>query len=777
MSKIIVLIIVLLSFSVHAQPLPCGNVVEMTSSCQDACIICDLDGFAARHDSDVVGEGPPAASDECTVLAHNIQWIAFVAGSVDLSLEMKVSNCEIEIGLEFGLYRGIDCDSFARISNCVGGLQGFVGPGQSATITNTEPLVIGQYYYIIMDGGLGDKCDFDFKVKSGKTFVESIVNSGAIVGDINTCAEEENFYSVSPIGSANTFDWTLNGVLLDQKDSSIFIKYSNPGSYELCVSSRNACEIGPPNCTSISVNPIPVSVTNDEFCQGDCYVIADTILCTPGFHEVLIKRQNDCDSILSIILTEVPTHVDTSVTICEGDSIIIADKTFFEAGLFEIPVETQDECKRTIFLNIFLVLCEIEATVQYEGPSCHGDSDGTIRLTLDEAVLPIDYSWQVLGGSIQGSGVLMDLDEGILIENLQAGSYIIEVEDDQGKTSIFNQEIDEPDLLTTIFELSDYNGFNISCYGEENGSISAFPIGGTSPYQYLWNTGNNGSTLEGLSSGEYNVTIIDQKGCVDKESIVLVEPSSFDLNVNFINPSCDNMVLGKIEISSLNGRIEKFKSSLNGSEFSEKFEYDNLISGMYSLSIVDENGCSYDTLGSIRERMLPEIFMPEDYVINLGDRTTIVAEVSNPSLSQILWTPSLGLSCDDCLQPSLFPLDDVSYQLQVVSDDNCKDSSDIRVSVNKLRNVYAPNIFSPNNDFVNDTFMLTGGQEVEQISNLKIYDRWGALVAWSLGDSTVHWDGNYNEQPAMESSYVWTAEVLFIDGVTTQLKGTLALVR
>lgn len=437
MRKIIVLIIVLFSFSVRAQPVPCRDVVEMTSSCQDTCIICDLDGFAGRHDSDVFGEGPPATTDECTILAYNIQWVAFIAGSVDLSIEMEVSNCELAIGLEFGLYRGIECDSFDRISNCVGGNEEFVGPGESATIVNTEPLVIGQYYYIIMDGGLGDMCDFNLKVKSGKTFVEPIISSGAIVGDINSCIEKENFYSVSPDGPVTIFDWTLNGVLLDQKDSSIVIKYSDPGSYELCVSPRNACEIGPPSCTRISVNPIPVSVIDDKFCQGDCYAIADTILCTPGFHEVLIKRQNDCDSILSIFLTEVPTSVDTSVTICEGDSIMIADKTFFKAGLFEIPVETEDECKRTIFLNIFLVSCEIEATVQYESPSCHGNSDGTIRLKFDEAVPPIDYSWQVLGGPILGSGVQMDLDEGILIENLAAGTYIIEVNDDQGERNIF----------------------------------------------------------------------------------------------------------------------------------------------------------------------------------------------------------------------------------------------------------------------------------------------------------------------------------------------------
>ena len=141
---------VLYPFLLVAQPEPCTDPPLMTSFCDDACIICDIDGFTGRHNATVVGQAPPGFAGECTFVAHNMQWIAFIAGSTNLSVNMSVSNCEQGFGLEFGLYDGNDCQNFRRISNCFGGAAGIIGPGGSGTITNNEPLTIGQYYYIVM---------------------------------------------------------------------------------------------------------------------------------------------------------------------------------------------------------------------------------------------------------------------------------------------------------------------------------------------------------------------------------------------------------------------------------------------------------------------------------------------------------------------------------------------------------------------------------------------------------------------------------------------------
>ncbi len=62
------------------------------------------------------------------------------------------------------------------------------------------------------------------------------------------------------------------------------------------------------------------------------------------------------------------------------------------------------------------------------------------------------------------------------------------------------------------------NGFEISCFGGTDGSISVTMTGGTGNYTYNWST-NNGSGLvqgqedqSGLSKGDYSLTVTDSNG-------------------------------------------------------------------------------------------------------------------------------------------------------------------------------------------------------------------------------------------------------------------------
>ena len=171
-----------------AQPIPCEDPVEMTPTCLEACIICDIDGFIGRHESSVAGEAP---TDFCTFTVHNAQWIAFQAGSPNLSIQMAVSNCVTGFGLEMAIYEAIGCQDFKLKSNCFGGMTGTIQEGMSGTITTTDPLVIGQYYYLVMDGAGGDNCDWTLTVLDGSTQVDPLNTSGAIIGDFSTCTSLE----------------------------------------------------------------------------------------------------------------------------------------------------------------------------------------------------------------------------------------------------------------------------------------------------------------------------------------------------------------------------------------------------------------------------------------------------------------------------------------------------------------------------------------------------------------------------------------------------------
>lgn len=89
-----------------------------------------------------------------------------------------------------------------------------------------------------------------------------------------------------------------------------------------------------------------------------------------------------------------------------------------------------------------------------------------------------------------------------------------------------------------------------------------------------------------------------------------------------------------------------------------------------------------------------------------------------------------------------------------------------------------PNVFTPNNDSVHDTFKPRNNRFIESI-NLKIYNRWGQLVFETI-DPDINWDGtNQKGKELADGVYYYTCEV--IEAGPTQLsqilKGNIHILR
>jgi len=118
----------------------------------------------------------------------------------------------------------------------------------------------------------------------------------------------------------------------------------------------------------------------------------------------------------------------------------------------------------------------------------------------------------------------------------------------------------------------------------------------------------------------------------------------------------------------------------------------------------------------------------------------------------------------------------------VIDQDGCTATGALYVIVNTSRNVYIPNIFTPDGDGLNDDFRLTIGKGVKRINYLKIYNRWGELMYFeqNLNPSaanTVSWDGRYKGKRVNPGVYVYLVEVVFLDGRTILYRGAITLIR
>ena len=121
-----------------------------------------------------------------------------------------------------------------------------------------------------------------------------------------------------------------------------------------------------------------------------------------------------------------------------------------------------------------------------------------------------------------------------------------------------------------------------------------------------------------------------------------------------------------------------------------------------------------------------------------------------------------------------------TYSLTVTN--QCgRDSGAIVVKYSDCHEVFIPNVFSPNDDTVNDVFMIYDKGNVKQIKVLQIFDRWGTRVFekrnFVPNDPNMGWNGKRNNGVSPSAVYVYFAEIEFTDGEILVKKGDVTLVK
>ncbi len=764
--------------TIHAQPEPCIDPPTMTSFCEDACIICDIDGFTGRHESTVQGSAP---ADFCTIVQHNVQWIAFIAGSVNLEIQLAVSNCDLGTGLEIAIYEGNDCSNFELVSNCFGA-QTSISDGSSGIFMNTQPLVIGQYYYLVMDGGFGDNCDWTFTVLNGTTQVAPLTTSGNIDGDDSTCPNLPITYTLDFPTGATEFDWTVNGDPININSDTLEYTFPNDGTYTICVTARNACSDAPPTCELVQVQSVPNTDIVDFLCQGDSIEIGNTVIFQGGFYEFMLTNVDGCDSLVTLDLTELVTpQLDLDVDICDGDTLFIGTTPYTQTGIYQEVLTSIFECDSIVNLDLFTIICNITSDDNPIAPICFGENSGMIEFNVVNGTAPFTYTWQELNNAFTGSGNISSAGEIVVIDNIPQGTYLITIEDTFGNSDIIITEVTQPSMMTLDFLPSDFNGVNVSCEDSNDGDLQVTASGGVPNYNYTWSTNQTTDFTENLTAGTYTVTITDQVGCTLVGDFELVAPTPLEVVVDFSNPICDGPTSGFVSVVQSSGGITPYTYSLNNNAFTSDELFENLPEGNYDLEMMDANGCIISINEILNAPQIPEIDLVGNVDVNLGEPFTFNPAFNNVNLDQILWTPTDGFDCEECLNPTLTPLNSGSYTLVVTSEDDCMDSDSITITVNKFRKFFAPNAFSPDFDGYNDFFTLYGGSEVEIIEKMMIFNRWGAVVFESnnmtSGIETEGWDGTLNGKRVNLGVYAWIADIRFIDGEVISYAGDITVVK
>ena len=201
-------------------------------------------------------------------------------------------------------------------------------------------------------------------------------------------------------------------------------------------------------------------------------------------------------------------------------------------------------------------------------------------------------------------------------------------------------------------------------------------------------------------------------------------------------------------------------------------------SGVYELMYQSQAGCDSLKLEwtlDVRPQLELDI-ISEDSIRPYVDHRIDVD--INSIVSEVTWTPSEGLSCDDCLDPIVNIDEDKSYRLHVVDEYGCEIDGSIDFFVNPLIDFYVPNIImkqAPNNP-VNQVLFLHVSREYSFNYNLSVFDRWGNRVFHKERISTNVADDGWVPGPHMIGVYVYYIEVL-ADIEPRQLVGDITVVK
>jgi len=156
-----------------------------------------------------------------------------------------------------------------------------------------------------------------------------------------------------------------------------------------------------------------------------------------------------------------------------------------------------------------------------------------------------------------------------------------------------------------------------SCSGVPNGSAAVTVIGGTAPNTYLWDNGETAQTATALSPGSHTVTVTDANGCFVVTAALITQPSIIFCFADATDVTCNGANDGTATASAFGGTPPytfNWTGGYTGSFVS------GLAPGVYTLTVVDANGCICTQTVSVSEPPVFDIVSGGN--INEGDNGT-----------------------------------------------------------------------------------------------------------------------------------------------------------
>ncbi|MFK8006705.1 MAG: gliding motility-associated C-terminal domain-containing protein [Saprospiraceae bacterium] len=621
-----------------------------------------------------------------------------------------------------------------------------------------------------------DFCNGDDQIISNTltfTVNASTTPTISIISDFtNICAGEDITFTTNTnqVGANPTFQWMIDGTNVGT-NTSIFIasNLTDAQTVTCLVTSSDICA----STLTATSNPISINIispiTPELNVQADQTNICSGETITFTANGTNLGSSAQYEWFIDGVTTGLINALFTTNNLVDGQSVTC------QAVTSETCVTTNTITSAPIQIEVATPENPTIAITSDATSICFGSSVNFIATGENLGVNP-QYQWLV-DGTITGNTT--NTFNTIFTTEQTISCIVTATNTCSGSLTANSNEIEITlgNLLVELMEIQPESCDN------SNGMIELQATGGFGPYTFNWdNNTTNTNTLNNLSAGDYSVVVSDVNGC----------SAELEINIPYIaTPEIENLEATHINCTNIGGtaKVTMYDPSIsysyvwknaNNETVASSDEVKNLSEGLYYVEVTNAYGCSVSEEVYIEANapILVEILEPT--TVQLGDeyRLQVVTNYTNATFA---WEADESLSCLDCMTPTILPTQTTTYFLTVTTAEGCSVEAHVTIQVEKPRNVFVPNAFSPNNDGNNDTFTIYGGDDVVKIKNFQVFDRWGAVVFsntdFQVNDETQGWNGKVNNKKNAGNVFIYFAEIEFLDGRIEVYKGDVTATR
>lgn len=295
------------------------------------------------------------------------------------------------------------------------------------------------------------------------------------------------------------------------------------------------------------------------------------------------------------------------------------------AGTYNINVIDSNFCVTTATGQLFDG-STMTSTLYKKDVNCHGGADGEVGIKLEGGIPPYTIDWHF--GNLPV--ISFSVDSNYQVNIPRSTNYVVVGNNNGCDNDTVKFSINEPDTIQTII-----TSINTACLVAQTGALKVDVVGGVSPYQYEWTSGQitfTDNSIHHLATGDYQLKITDAHNCIfetiatvayDTDMVVTAKPdfvydqsSNNDLWVTVNKP-------GNYHYTWSNGSILS-NDTITNPILSQIFFPEH-----FRVDVIDDNGCS--GFDSVFVDVTPAVYFPTAFSPN-GDKINDTLEINFSNL-------------------------------------------------------------------------------------------------------------------------------------------------